>query len=301
MKMRKILTLLFTALAIQLSAGPVPLADPFILLDNGTYYAYGTHSADGIEVYTSQDLKNWRPAGLALKKGDVWGKKWFWAPEVYRSGDKFIMYYSAEEHIWAAVADSPLGPFKQSVKAPMLPGERNIDHTLFIDSDGKARIFFCRLIKRNDIWTAELENDLVTIKKDTIKFCIAPEQPWELENGRINEGAAVIKHNNKYYLTYSGNGYTSKLYGIGYAVSDSPEGPWVKSQRNPIFQNPGGKLSGSGHHAIFKDKAGKLKIVFHSHRSDKNIHPRIMHITDAEFKDGELYISEDFITPQLVK
>ena len=47
MKMRKILTLLFTALAIQLSAGPVPLADPFILLDNGTYYAYGTHSADG--------------------------------------------------------------------------------------------------------------------------------------------------------------------------------------------------------------------------------------------------------------
>ena len=35
------------------------LADPFVLLDNGTYYAYGTHSNDGIEVYTSKDLKQW--------------------------------------------------------------------------------------------------------------------------------------------------------------------------------------------------------------------------------------------------
>ena len=32
---------------------PVPLGDPFILLHNGTYYAYGTHSDEGIEVYIS--------------------------------------------------------------------------------------------------------------------------------------------------------------------------------------------------------------------------------------------------------
>jgi hypothetical protein len=31
----------------------VPLADPFILLYEGTYYAYGTGSPDGIEVITS--------------------------------------------------------------------------------------------------------------------------------------------------------------------------------------------------------------------------------------------------------
>ena len=89
----KILTLALTALfLLPLGAGSVPLADPYILLDNGTYYAYGTHSDTGIEVYTSNDLKTWKYSGLALKKGDAWGSKWFWAPEVYKTGQGYLMY-----------------------------------------------------------------------------------------------------------------------------------------------------------------------------------------------------------------
>ncbi|MBO7741461.1 MAG: family 43 glycosylhydrolase, partial [Victivallales bacterium] len=95
---------------------PVPLADPFILLHEGVYYAYGTYSGEGIAVYTSTDLKRWKPAGLALNRKDVWGNQWFWAPEVYKDGDEFIMYYSAEEHICAARGKSPLGPFVQQEK-----------------------------------------------------------------------------------------------------------------------------------------------------------------------------------------
>ena len=45
--------------------------------------------------------------------------KWFWAPEVYKIGDRFIMYYSAEEHICMAEASSPLGPFVQKEQKPM--------------------------------------------------------------------------------------------------------------------------------------------------------------------------------------
>ena len=29
----------------------IPLADPYILLDGDTYYAYGTHSDQGIECF----------------------------------------------------------------------------------------------------------------------------------------------------------------------------------------------------------------------------------------------------------
>lgn len=46
----------------------VEFADPFIMLDGDTYYAYGTMSDEGIEVYTSSDLVNWSPAGMALSK-----------------------------------------------------------------------------------------------------------------------------------------------------------------------------------------------------------------------------------------
>ena len=47
----------------------VPLADPYILLDNGIYYAYGTYDPNGIAVWTSTDLLNWtRHHELALHK-----------------------------------------------------------------------------------------------------------------------------------------------------------------------------------------------------------------------------------------
>ena len=69
---------------------PVPLGDPFILLHNGTYYAYGTHSDEGIEVYISDNLKTWKYKGLALNKKDSWADRWFWAPEVYEVNGKFL-------------------------------------------------------------------------------------------------------------------------------------------------------------------------------------------------------------------
>ena len=97
---------------------PMPFGDPFILLHEGTYYAYGTHADDGIEVYTSDDLQTWKYKGMALQKKDVWADRWFWAPEVYEVNGKFYMYYSADEHICVATADSPAGPFIQSKKEP---------------------------------------------------------------------------------------------------------------------------------------------------------------------------------------
>ena len=69
---------------------PVLLGDPFIMLHDGTYYAYGTHADEGIEVYTSDDLKTWKYKGMALQKKDVWADRWFWAPEVYEVNGKCI-------------------------------------------------------------------------------------------------------------------------------------------------------------------------------------------------------------------
>lgn len=150
------------------------MADPFILLYDGVYYAYGTGAESGIEVWISRDMVSWERAeggacdGLALHREDVWGDKWFWAPEVYRLKDKFYMYFSAEEHICVAVSDSPLGP-------------------------------------------------------------------------------------------------------------------WTKYDHNPLLQNPG-DLVGVGHSAMFRDKAGNLKIVFHAHKSREAIHPREMYISDVRFR-----------------
>ena len=52
--------------------GKLPIADPFILLHEGTYYAYGTGGTNGFRVYTSKDLRHWRQGGYALSKENVW-------------------------------------------------------------------------------------------------------------------------------------------------------------------------------------------------------------------------------------
>ena len=289
------------AAALGIFAGEtVPIADPFILLHNDIYYAYGTKSPDGIEVFTSRDLKKWKSAGHALHKKDVWGEKWFWAPEVYKVGDRFLMFYSGDEHVCVAWSDSPLGPFVQKKKRPMME-ERAIDHTLILEEDGTPRIFLDRFKKGvSSIWTAKLTDDFESIRQKTFHYCIGPDQPWELKHQRIVEGSAVLKHNGKYYLTYSGNGYPSVYYGIGYAVAEKPEGPWKKYEGNPIFQLPG-DLKGVGHHAFFKDREGKLRVAFHAHFSDRKVHPRQMYITTAEFVDDKLVISPDYLVPELEK
>lgn len=285
----------------------VNLGDPFILQHDETYYAYGTNDPEGIEVFTSKDLRTWeRPADLArrlaLKKEDSYGEKWFWAPEVYRIGNTFYMYYSADEHICVATSNSPLGPFVQAEQKPMLDTEKAIDNSLFVDDDGKAYLYFCRFNDGNNVWVAELYPSLEEIKTETMTKCIHVSQDWELVWPRVNEGAFVVKHQDLYYMTYSANSFESPMYGVGFATSDSPMGPWVKSGLNPILQTPG-KLSGTGHSANFYDRNGDLRIVFHAHYSATQIHPRRMHIGTIVFEEqngkNAMRVLDDIVTPVL--
>jgi hypothetical protein len=79
-------------------------------------------------------------------------------------------------------------------------------------------------------------------------------------------------------------------------------GKWTKYPDNPLLQKPG-NLVGVGHSALFRDKNGDLRMAFHSHHDDKNIHPRKMHIGRVEFKQEEgmdkLYIDQEYLIPKL--
>lgn len=123
----------------------LPIADPFVMLYNNKYYAYGTGGTvnEGFACFSSDDLKNWKRERQALSADDSYGKWGFWAPEVYyiQSKKKFYMFYSVEEHICVATSDSPVGPFRQESKQPIWE-EKSIDTSLFIDDDGTPYLYF---------------------------------------------------------------------------------------------------------------------------------------------------------------
>ena len=269
--------------------GQLMLADPFILEDDGWFYIYGTHADDGIVVYRSRDLKRWSGRcgnaanGLALHKDDVWGEKWFWAPEVYRIGDRYIMTYSAEEHICYAESDSPCGPFVQSEKRPYLD-EKGIDSSIFVDDDGKAYMFWVRFSRGNVVWVAEMTPDLREVKLETARRLIdVQEGTWEHLMGRVAEGPLVVKHKGLYYLTYSCNDYRSRDYAVGVAVADSPTGPYERCAGNPVLHRHCGYV-GTGHHALLRTKRGDLYMVYHAHYDGERVPPRQTLIAPVRFR-----------------
>ena len=64
----------------------LPIADPYVMLYEGKYYAYGTGGTvegEGFACFSSDDLKNWTREGQALSAANSYGTWGFWAPEVY--------------------------------------------------------------------------------------------------------------------------------------------------------------------------------------------------------------------------
>lgn len=285
----------------------LPIADPYVLSYQGKYYAYGTGTFEidkGFSVFCSDDLKYWKNEGRALAAVNSYGTWGFWAPEVYyvESQKKFYMFYSSAEHICVATSNSPTGPFLQDAKQPIWD-EKSIDSSLFIDDDGTPYLYFVRFTNGNVVWVAEMEPDLKSIKKETLKECIVAEQPWELIMNKIAEGPSILKRDGVYYLIYSANHYQSRKYGVGYATSSSPVGPWKKYSGNPIVQgDDAAGLVGTGHGAPFICREGGYKYIFHAHWNGDEIHPRVSYIKDLIFtKEGVISINGDLIRPVVVK
>jgi xylan 1,4-beta-xylosidase len=281
---------------VKKEGGPadIHLADPAILYHKGTYYLYGTSGANanqGFEVYTSRDRKHWQGPrgarqGYALRKGDAFGQANFWAPHVFYHDNKFYMAYAAEERIAIAVSDSPLGPFTQTGKAALAAPVKQIDPFVFIDDDGKKYLYHVRLTQGNRLVVAQMHDDLSGIKPETLQECISAQQPWEnTRHARwpVAEGPAILKHKNLYYFVYSANDFRNPDYAVGYAVSESPYGPWEKYAGNPILSRKNLGHKGTGHGDFVRDKKGRLFYVLHTHHSDTKVAPRKTAIIRARF------------------
>ncbi len=277
----------------QTNDSTIHLADPTIFYNRGTYYLYGTvegNSSQGFLVYTSKDMKSWKiPAevkdGYALRKGDAYGDKQFWAPQVFAYNNKFYMAYVANENIAIAQSNSPLGPFTQTEKIALSAPVKQIDPFVFIDDDGKKYLYHVRLINGNKLFVAEMKDDFSAIKPETLRECITATEDWENTTHAypVTEGPSILKHNNLYYFVYTANDFRNPDYAVGYAVSSSPYGPWKKYSGNPILSRKNIGKNGTGHGDFIKDKKGNLFYVFHTHNSDTKVSPRTTAIVKARF------------------
>lgn len=201
-------------------------ADPAPMVYNDTVFLYTTHDEDDAEgfkmqdwlLYTSTDMVNWTDHGVvaSLKSFD-WVKRdnGAWAEQVVERNGKFYMYCPIHGNgIGVLVSDSPYGPFKDPLGKPLVWQKEHwddIDPTVFIDEDGQAYMYW----ENPNCYYVKLNEDMISYSGDIVKLKETPEH--------YQEGPWFYKRNGHYYLAFAS---TCCPEGIGYAMSDSPTGPW---------------------------------------------------------------------------
>ena len=298
-------------------------ADPFVLRVDDTYYAFATGDLTyNIQVSTSEDLVTWTPRREALRNLPIWqpsAKGLTWAPEVVETSAGFVMHYTARDVqagrqcLAVAVAEAPEGPYVDTSDAPLLCQYDlggSIDSNPFQDEDGKRYLLWksdgncCAIPVR--FFIADLSDDGLTVTSDPRELAgLAVDQGWERT---LIEAPTLLLHDDIYYMFFSANDYNSRDYAVGYATSDSVEGPYKDAEENPIlatevpFGSPPGDPAGPGHQSIVADDEGDLWLAYHAWDSgrigDAIGGRRAMWIDELVFEDGKAVVKGPDSAPQ---
>lgn len=201
-------------------------ADPAPMVHKDTVFLYTTHDeddADGFKMldwllYTSTDMVNWTDHGVvATLKDFAWNPRvnGAWALEVIERNGRFYMYCPIHGNgIGVLMADTPYGPFEDPIEKPLVWQKEHwndIDPTVFIDDDGQAYMYW----GNPDVYYVKLNEDMISTSGEIVKL---PKQQ------HYQEGPWCYKRNGRYYMAFAS---TCCPEGIGYAMSDSPTGPWT--------------------------------------------------------------------------
>lgn len=225
-------------------------------------------------------------------------KSFTWAPSVLARNGQFVLYYTTRlaaaerQCIGYAVSDSPEGPFVDSGEAPFvcqLEEGGSIDPEPFVDRDGTLYLLW-----KNDgnccglpifIYAQRLSEDGLRLIGEPVRL-IAYDQEWETP---LIENPSMVVHDGKYYLIYSGNWWESRNYAVGYAVCETPLGPCVKPQNEPVLASAGRHV-GPGGASFFRDASNNLWVAYHAWREPYVGYPagmRRLYLARVDFEAGK--------------
>jgi hypothetical protein len=236
---------------------PDMIADPSVVEIDGTFYCYATTDGYGHGlktsgppvVWKSKDFINWSFKGTIFPSAL---KELYWAPStVHKINNKYYFYPTVNRSIYAAVADSPEGPFRlakgnntfQGVDTPKplleLKAPKNtkgIDAEVFIDEDGKAYMYWAQR------GAARLQPDMITLDSTIV---------IPTKRSGYSEGPFLFKRKGIYYYLYTLSG--NENYQYAYMMSHvSPLGPWESPVEDIITTtNHTAGIFGPGHGSVF--------------------------------------------------
>jgi arabinan endo-1,5-alpha-L-arabinosidase len=305
--------------------------DPAVILaPDGFYYAYATQTLrDGhwvnIQVARSMDLVHWQQLGDALPDKPGWARDTqdFWAPYVLRDGERYLMYYSATPDVCegperghclaVATSPSPAGPFVD-MGLPLLLGMgfEYIDPMAFDDPvSGKRFLYWGSGFQ--PIKVQELAPDRLSFAANSEPANLIWPNPVKDSFPRLVEAAWVIRHDEHYYLFYSGDNCCGPdaEYGVMVARSREATGPFetleeARGVPHSLMRFNSESWLAPGHNSIVTDKAGQTWIVYHAidvnrprqRQEDELNSRRILLIDKVVWRDGWPFVGTPSDVPR---
>lgn len=261
-------------------------ADPSPLIVGDTLFLYVSHDASPEDIpdanekssagffmydwllYSTTDMVNWTDHGAVASLRDFeWRSRenGAWAIQCVERNGKYYLYAPLHGHgIGVLVADSPYGPFKDPIGKPLVWDERHwddIDPTVYIDDDGQAYMYW----GNPHTYYILLNDDMISTKGERVKL------DYHIDN--YQEGPWLYKRDGKYYLAYAS---TCCPEAIGYAMSDSPTGPWKSYGyvMRPTERNRGnhpGIADYKGHSYVFGQNYDIMHITTQEHHERRSV------------------------------
>ncbi len=236
--------------------------DPSAVLNiDGTYYVWYTKGVgetagfgsgdpnakvfpwDLTEVWyaTSKDGWEWKEEGLAVGRGPdgAYDDRAVFTPEVFTHNGKYYLVYQVvkapyvvrvKNNVGMAVADSPDGPWEKLPEPILRPAD-------------------------NGIWKGEEDDRFAVIEKG------------DFDSHKVHD-PCLMHFNDKFYLYYKGEqmgegfNFGGREIRWGVAIADQPEGPYVKSEYNPV--------TNSGHEVCVWPYQGGMAALLITDGPEKN-------------------------------
>ena len=259
-------------------------ADPSPLVVGDTLFLYTSHDASPEDIpdenekssagffmydwllWSTTDMVNWTEHGaVASLKDFPWRSRenGAWAIQTVERNGKYYLYAPLHGHgIGVLESDSPYGPFKDPLGKPLVWDQSNwfdIDPSVYTDDDGQAYMYWGN---PHTFW-AKLGEDMTSLISEVNKLPHIPN---------YQEGPWFYKRNGHYYLGFAS---TCCPEALGYAMSDSPTGPWewkgyiMKPTQRDRGNHPG-IVDYKGHSYVFGQNYDLMHLetfVHHERRS----------------------------------
>lgn len=252
------------------------IGDPYILRYDGRYYLYvSTHDYKiGVKCWSSDNLVDWKYEGLVTEEKKTLGA---YAPEVIYWDGYFYMYTSpAGKGHYVLQSDSPTGPFKLiSDNIGM-----SIDGSVFIDDNAKWYFYYA---SPKGIMAAPMKSPTEV------------EETKVVDNTFMNwwtEGPSVIKRDDIYYMTYTGNHVKSTGYRVNYSTSvESPITGYKEGLNNPILINTSEDFNALGHSSsVLGPDLDSYYITYHNLVGEKGFPLRKLNIDRLVFNGEKMSV-----------